>query len=945
MKKTVKISAIVLVVLLLAIIVLPFVFKGRIIEAVKTEANKSLNARLNFEGVSLSLIRSFPDFSVRMKQLSLVGIGDFEMDTLAHIPKLQLTLNLMSVFSGDQYEIKSVRMDDPAFKFKVLADGRYNWDIVKASTDTVTVAAEETETPFRAALRSLLIKNGTIIYDDASLNTLVVARQVNHELSGDLTADYTDLITETSIGELTADYEGIRYLNKATGNLTSKIGADLIAWKFTFPDAVLKINELDLLASGFFAMPEQGYDMDIKFEAIKNDFKSFLSMIPAVYAKDFESVQAKGSLSFKGFVKGLYSDNSMPGFGLDILIADAMFKYPDLPESVENISMKAAVSNASGDPDATIIDVKQLHFEMAKNPVDVRLYVSTPVSDPFIDTKITGKINLADVGKFYPLEEGDQISGLLDADIMAKGKLSAVDQKQYDQFAAEGRIIATNVVYKTSSFPDGLTVSEAQLNLSPALAAMPVLKAKIGKNDLSASGNLDNPMAYFFSKGDLKGTMELSSTYFNVNDFMPETAENSGVSDTSSMAVIEIPKGIDFAMNASFAQVLYDNMDLRNVKGRLLVKDQKLKLENINMNTLDGAIGINGSYSTVVPDKPVVDFVLDINDVDVQKAFTTFNTMQKLAPIAGLAKGNISTQLSLKTDLDGNMMPVFSSIMGDGNLRSQMLTFSNVKSFNKIADALKMEKLKEWVIEKVNLSFEVIDGKVFVKPFETAVGKTKANISGWNSFDETMEYVMQLSIPRSEFGGAANNVLNNLVSEANKKGANFSVGDVVPIAVLITGTVRDPKVSTDLKGMASNVIDDMKKQITETIQEKKEEAVAKVREEAGKYIEEANLRAQKLLDEAQKQSDEIMRIARESAASVKAESDKRADQLIAEGKKSGMIAEIAARKGAEETRKQGNKKADNIVAEAQKQADNVMAKARQESDKIVQEAKDKAAGN
>jgi len=307
--------------------------------------------------------------------------------------------------------------------------------------------------------------------------------------------------------------------------------------------------------------------------------------------------------------------------------------------------------------------------------------------------------------------------------------------------------------------------------------------------------------------------------------------------------------------------------------------------------------------------------VLDIRDVDVQKAFTTFNTMQKLAPIAGLAKGKISTQLSLKTDLDGNMMPVYSSIMGDGNLKSQMLTFSNVKSFNKIADALKMDKLKEWVIEKVNLSFEVIDGKVFVKPFETAVG------------------------------GAANNVLNNLVSEANKKGANFSAGDVIPIAVLITGTVRDPKVSTDLKGMASNVIDDMKKQITETIQEKKEEAVAKVREEAGKYLEEANLRAQKLLDEAQKQSDEIMRIARESAASVKAESDKRADQLIAEGKKSGMIAEIAAKKAAEETRKQGNKQADNIVAEAQKQADNVMAKARQESDKIVQEAKDKAAGN
>jgi cell division septum initiation protein DivIVA len=943
MKKTLKISAIVLLALLLILVSLPFIFKGKIVETVKREANKSLNATLDFKGVSLSLIRSFPDFSLGINDLTIVGINDFNQDTLVKIPDLRLTIDLMSVFKGTQYEIRSVKLDQPYFKFKVLKDGRANWDIMKPTADTTTTA-EESATPFRVALRSLRISDGIIIYDDASINTLVNARVVNHELSGDLTADFTDLITGTTVGELTADYEGIRYLNKAKATLTSKIGADLNAWKFTFPDAALKINELDLLASGYFAMPDEGYDMDIKFEALRNDFKSFLSMIPAIYAKDFATVQTKGTMSLKGFVKGLYSDNSMPGYGVDIAIADAMFRYPDLPEAVENISMKAAINNPNGDPDATIIDVTQLHLEMAKNPVDMRLYVSTPVSDPFIDTKIVGKINLADVGKFYPLEKGDEISGLLDADILAKGKLSDVDKGLYNQFTAEGRLIATNVVYKTASLPEGLSVSEARLNLSPALAEMPVLKAKIGKNDIAVSGKLDNPMAYFFSKGDLKGTMELNSAYFNVNDFMPKPAEGSAAADTTSMTVIEIPEGIDFAMNAAFGQVIYDNMDLRNVKGRLLVKDQQLKLENISMNTLEGTIGMNGTYSTARVGKPAVDFMLDIRNVDVQKAFKTFNTMEKLAPIGGLASGKFSTKLSLKTDLNGNMIPVYSSINGDGNLVSDVLKISNVNSFSKLADALKIEKLKNWAIEKINLSFELVDGKVFVKPFETAMGATKATISGWNSFDETMEYVMQLSIPRSEFGGAANNVLNNLVSEANKKGANFSLGDYIPVAVLITGTISDPKVTTSLRTAATNVIDDMKQQINETIQQKKEEIVTQVREETGKYIEEANARAQKLLADAQKQADDIMKAANESAAKVKAESDKQAEQIIAEGKKNGMIAEIAAKKTAETARKEGYKQADNIVGEAQKQADNVMAKARQESDKIVQDARDKAEG-
>jgi len=944
MKKALKILAIVLLILVLALVSIPFLFKWKIIETIKREANNTLNAKLDFKDASLSLFRSFPDFSLGLTDLSIVGVEDFNQDTLAQIPDLLVTIDLFSVFKGQEYEIRKVKLDRPSFKFRVLADGRANWDIMKPSTDTAAVAEDEGATPFRASLQSFSISDGSIVYDDASLNTLVLARQVNHDLSGDLTADFTDLVTETTVGDLTVDYEGVRYLNKATAWLTSKIGADLNAWKFTFPDAALKINELGLLASGYFAMPEAGYDMDIKFEAPKNDFKSFLSLIPAVYAKDFSSVKTSGSLSLNGFVKGLYNDNSMPAFGVDIKIADAMFRYPDLPSAVENISMKAVITNATGDPDATIIDVSQLHLEMAGNPVDIRLYVSTPVSDPYIDTKMVGKINLADVGKFYPLEKSDELSGMLDADIMAKGRLSAIEQKQFDQFTAEGRMIASNVVYKTSTLPQGLSVSEARLNLTPEMVDMPVMKMVIGKNDISASGKLENMIGYAFDKGDLKGTMNVISNYFNVNDFMPETAETTAVADTTAMSIVEIPGGIDFTMNASFGQVLYDNMDLKNVKGQLLVKDKQLKLENVTMNTLEGKIGVNGTYSTAVPGKPVVDFRLDIQDVDVHKAFVTFNTMEKLAPIAGLASGKISTQLNLKTDLNGNMMPVYSTVNGGGFLKSPSLTFSNVNTFSKLADALKIDKLKNWVIEKVNLSFEIVDGKVFVKPFETAMGKTKATISGWNSFDETMEYTMQLSIPRSEFGGAANNVLNNLVGEANKKGANFSIGDMIPVAVLIGGTISDPKISTSLKGMASNAMEEMKQQINETIQQKKEEVITKVREEAGKYVEEANAQAQKILADAQKQADEIMKTANESAAKVRAETNTRADQILAEGKKNGPIAEFGAKKAADKTRKEGNEQADKLVAEAQKQADNLMAKARQESDKIVQDARDKAEG-
>lgn len=942
MKKVLIISVSLILVILAALIAIPFVFKGKIIEVVKAEANKSLNATVDFSDVSLSLIRSFPDMSLRIENLSVAGVDEFSADTLANLPDFRVTINLMSIFRGSEYELKTIRLDNPRFMFRVLADGKANWDIVKPSADTSSAAGVEPSKPFKAAFKSFIIHNGEVRYADASLPMDLVVNGINAQLSGDMTADVTNLKTDITATAVTADYDGVRYLSKASASIISDIEADLLNWKFTFPDAAMMVNELQLTASGYFAMPENGYDMDITFGAAKNDFRSFLSLIPAVYAKDFASVKTDGSLALKGFVKGLYSETTMPGFGVDLQVSNAMFRYSGLPDAVENINMDMSVLNNTGDPDATVIDVKKLHLEMGKNPVDLTLLARTPVSDPFVDLKLKGKLNLADVAKFYPLEPGDQLSGLLDADVLAKGNLSAIEQGRYSDFNASGGFNVTGLVYQTSAVAQKIEVQEAALALSPAKADLPVLKARIGRNDISASGKLDNLLAYAFGKADLSGYLNLSSSYFNLNDFLSASEETAAAADTSSVPVVEVPGGIDFVMSADFVQLVYDKMDMREVKGSLKVKDKTLWLENLRLKTLEGQIAVNGSYNTTDIDKPAVDFALDIKDVDIKQAFATFATMEKLAPVAGLASGKISTLLTLKTGLDGNMNPVFSSINGGGKLMSPSITLSNVNSLTKIADALKIDKLKQWVIEKINLSFDIKDGKVFVKPFNTNLGKSKAEISGWNSFDETMEYVMQLQIPRSEFGGAANNVLNNLISEANARGANFSAGEIIPVAVLIGGTVRNPVITTSLKTAATGAVEDLKMQVKETIQEKKEEAVQKVKEEAGKYIEEANARAQKILDDASARAADVMRIANESAAKVNAEADNQAAQLIAEGKKKGTIGELAAKKAAEKVKKEAAEKSAKIVAEAQKQSDNILAKAREESDKIIQEAKNKA---
>ncbi|MDD3743953.1 MAG: AsmA-like C-terminal region-containing protein, partial [Lentimicrobiaceae bacterium] len=714
MKKALKIFFIVVAVILALMIILPFAFKGKIVEAVKREANNNLNARLDFSKVSLSLFRSFPNVSVGIQDLSLTGIDDFEQDTLIFTESFRLTIDIMSVFKGSDYKVREVILQQPSVLLKVLADGRANWDIVKPSADTVPSAEDEPST-MKIALKKVLINDGTLIYEDITMPVKVIANNVDLKLSGDFTQDYTDLDTRLKMKYLTVDYDGIRYLNKSQAELMALLQVDFNAMKFTFSEAEAKVNALKLLFDGFFAMPESGYDMDIAFRAPENDFKNFLSLVPAVYTKDFESVQASGKVTFKGYVRGHYDDNSMPAYALDLLIDNGMFRYPDLPESVKNIHVQAAILSEGPDVDNTTIDVRQIHLEVASNPIDGRLYVSTPVSDPQVDMAFNGVLNLNDVQKFYPLEDGDELAGVLKFDVAAKGRMSAIDQQRYEDFDASGNVQANDIAYKTTSFPEGIHVAEASMDISPQQASLTINNALYGRNDFSVKGSIRNILGYIVNKGELKGEVDLISSYLNINDFMTESETTATAADTVSMGIIEVPDKIDISLRATAAEVIYDKLKLNQVKGLLRIKDKKITLDNLSMNTLGGSMAVSGSYAVPKPQQPDIDLNVAVNAVQAREIAEALNTVQMLAPIAHKTEGVISVNFNIKSLLGADMMPVYPTLNGDGRLTSPELAFTGVNTLNKIADVLKIKELKDWSIDKINLSFEILDGKVFVK--------------------------------------------------------------------------------------------------------------------------------------------------------------------------------------------------------------------------------------
>ena len=936
MKKALKISAIVIGLLLLLIIALPFLFKGKIQKTVQGEINKNLNAVVTFDGVGLSLIRHFPDLTVKVKNLVVKGTGDFSADTLASVPGLSLTLDLASVFGGSEYKVKQIDLNKPRFLFKVLKNGKVNWDVMKPSANADTVSAPST---FKVYLNKVSISDMRMVYDDAEIPTMLALEGLTGTLSGDMTADITSLDIKAVVKDITADYDGIRYMSKTTGEITTLLNANLSTWTFTFKDGNLRLNDLNIKADGFFAMPEEGYNMDIKFAAKENTFKAFLSLIPAIYAKDFENVKTSGTMAFDGFVKGLYSDVSIPAFAVNLKVANGSFSYPGLPGNVSDVNLQAAIANPDGVMDHTTVDVPRLHLSMMQNPVDITLAVRTPVSDPDINATVKGTVNLANVSKIYPLGDKTKVSGIITADMAFSGKISAIEKGAYDQFKASGYAAVDKLVYEGTEVPQPVNINKARLDFTPAFAQLSGLAMTIGKNDLSANGKVENYIPYVMKKNAvLKGSLTTTSNLMDLNSLMPATTSPAAAKDTSALTVVEIPGDMDLTLSTSFKKLVYDTYQMNDVAGIVRVKDHALILDGLSLNMLGGTMALKGSYNTIDPKKPLVDMDVQVKNIDVKQSFQSFSSVQKFALIANKLSGNISTKLKFKGALRQDMMPELTSVSASGLLLSDVLGLVNLNTFGKIADVLKIDKLRNPSLENINLSFDVIDGKATVKPMDFKLGSYKANISGTTGLDQVLNFVLTLDIPKSEFGGKANSVLDGLVKDAGKKGVNVSLGDIIPVTILIGGTATDPKITTGIKSAMAGLAEDMKRQAIAEVEKKKEELVAKAKTEATNLISQAEAEAAKIMAEAEKQSQKIIQSANLAADQVRFAADSSANRLVAEGKKNGTVAEMLAKKGADKVRKQGDTEANKIITEAQKQRDALLAKAQAEADKIKQDA-------
>lgn len=949
LKKLLIGTGIVFVLLLAALIIIPIFYKEEIKNLALKEVNKMLLADVGVKDFDLTIISTFPKLTAQFDGITVTGRDTFDKVELVNIERFNVHLDFWSLF-GDQFEIKGFSIDKPVVDVRVLKNGLANYDIVKPDS-LKTPEEKEEPSSFKLALNHYEINNAHIKYDDRSSNMFAELVNFNHTGSGDLTADVIDFDTKTNMDELTFKMDGLSYLTKVKTDLVANLLMEFkeSSSKFTLRENSLALNNFNMSVKGFYEMFDNKSEMDLTLNTGKSTFKDLLSLVPAFYKTGYESMVTSGSLTLNAAVKGTLDDKNFPSWNAGLKVSNASVKYPDLPEQLKNIQIDAKSTFPGGSNlNAMTADVNKFHVDFVKNTVDATLKLRNIMADPAIDTKIKANVDLATLGKVIPLAEGESYNGLLDADIALKGKMSSIEKERYEEFDALGTLILKDMIYQSPDLPKSVSISEMVFRFTPKNLNLETLKAKTGNSDFAVNGTIDNYLAYLFKDEKLKGDFRFTSNYLDVDELMGYVPASSGEETpqepaSSSEEAITIPANIDFNLNTAIGKIRYSGLDIEQVTGNVGLKNETAYLNNIKMKAMGGTVGLDGSYNTSNPYQPAVDLGYNLNQIDINTLATTFVTVEKFAPILKYVQGKVSSNLTLNSKVTPDFSPILSSINSLGDFSTTSITISGFEPLAKLGSALKMDKLgTAQTLKNLTAKFKIADGKLMTqKPINAKIGNISTETEGFTALDQSIGYTMKMNIPKEEIPQVIIKNIEKGLEKVNGLVPQLKLADlpaIIPVNVNIGGTVKSPKITTDLENSIKKLTGNLKESVKEAAKEVFEKAkdsvktivTNKVNEVKEDVSAEIQKKKQQILDEAQKQANAVKSEAKKQADNVRAEGEKAAQKLIDEAGSNPLkkkAAEIAAKKVKDEA----NSSASKLESEANTKADNIMKTANEKA--------------
>lgn len=311
--------------------------------------------------------------------------------------------------------------------------------------------------------------------------------------------------------------------------------------------------------------------------------------------------------------------------------------------------------------------------------------------------------------------------------------------------------------------PEAVRLRDFDMSYTPELIDIREAKVTLGHSDFELYGTVDNFEEWLDNKAMLKGDLNFTSDYADVDQIMnmfsgmgsdPDTLEALRKEDAvpAEANPFIVPKNVNVTLHTHIKRSIAFGNDLHDVAGALTVKDGRVVLDQMGFVCKAATMQLTALYKSDRPGHLFTALDFHLLDIQIDELLDMIPAVDTLVPMLSAFNGNANFHLAAETYLDARYQPKLPTLKGAAAITGENLVVMDNKD---IATIAKLMRFKSWKdkdnkIKVDSLSVEMVamdDGhgcEVEIFPFLLNVGSYQVCVSGLQGVDKSCNYHLEL---------------------------------------------------------------------------------------------------------------------------------------------------------------------------------------------------------
>ncbi len=718
-------------------------FQDEVKAKLVAELNTHLTAPLHQSGIELTLIKRFPQASLRIRDAYMQEVRSDEKppDTLLYAKDLYLEFSLFALFSGD-YTIRELHGTAVKLYPGMDTNGQGNWNVWKADS-TATPDKGSTEMDLRRVTFDGL--TARFRDDRSALEVAISSKKL--ALGGRFRNSGSTLATKGDVL--------LRHWTNADGLLLSDRKAQVdLAMAFGGADKVFHLEKGELLLGKTplnvtltVAPGTSGDILDLRANGFGLDLASVVQLLPEKLRTTMRRYGMDGTADLALHYSGPLEAPG-PSLSLGMKLHDGRFT-----ELASGTAFRQVRGEFSADltPNWTPSKLVVKNFSASSSSGTVGGNMELlGLKNAKLLANFKGNLALADLLRFAGMDTLEQVTGTMKAEAHVQGRLRNVEDLRATDLRAlaiTGHVKLTNAGLKMKGLRHRVAGLDAELALDGNDARVHGLRFSLQGNAMELSGTLHNLMPYLFFK-DQRLTIDARGKAPMI-DLASLLETKAAPQAATSAYAFTLPAQIDLNLKADIGTLAMEDFRATDISCNLRVTGQKLTLEPLRFTTAEGSV--SGSLKLDATPAPAYPLTInaDLKGINVTALFAEFRNFGQRFITAANVKGSGDAQLTftapLRPDfsLDQDKLHCVADISlrnGELNNHPSLMAVADYLKKNKVTapfvdtDALR-KQLKHVTFAKLDNRIEIKNRSVYLPLMTVSSSLMDMEVSGTHGFD------------------------------------------------------------------------------------------------------------------------------------------------------------------------------------------------------------------